>query len=433
MPQTYDYDVIIVGGRAAGSTLAARLGQAGLHVLLLERAAFPSAPAASSPIIYASTMRYLDEIGADESAYARSTPKIRRMKNIVPGWEAEIPIPEAFGRDYAYAVDRARFDAALWDNALRFETVEGRMNFSVSDLLWDGERVIGITGYAHQDKTPQIITARIVVGADGRFSLVARKVGAAERDRHDSHHTSLYYAYWRGVKPLADGQPAAAAYGGIEPGYGYLVMDSADDTVAVCIEGQTDLLDPKPGKTETFYRAMIARNPLLSERLTDAQMVTGVHGMRRVGNLYRAAGGKGWALVGDAYHQTDPLDGQGIYNAVYGARTLARAIRQWHTGKMTWAEALAWYDEQMYLETYYMYKMLLNRVESTMFTVMPDWMQNTVGRWMIEDADAKAFAGKLLTRQVSPNIASLLLPTVMLRAVVRGGVRDMRRRLGVVS
>jgi flavin-dependent dehydrogenase len=47
-----DYDVIIVGGRASGSTLAARLGRSGYKVLILERSTFPSLPAVSSPIIY---------------------------------------------------------------------------------------------------------------------------------------------------------------------------------------------------------------------------------------------------------------------------------------------------------------------------------------------------------------------------------------------
>ena len=61
------FDVIIVGGRPAGSTLAARLGQRNIRTLLLERATMPSLPAISSPGIYASTMQMLDEIGADEA------------------------------------------------------------------------------------------------------------------------------------------------------------------------------------------------------------------------------------------------------------------------------------------------------------------------------------------------------------------------------
>ena len=106
-----NYDVIVVGGRLAGSTLAARLGKFGYSVLLLERGTLPSLPAVSSPIIYASTMTLLDEIGAKESEYARDTPKIRRMAQVFSeGVQMAITLPEIEGRDYAYGVDRARFD-----------------------------------------------------------------------------------------------------------------------------------------------------------------------------------------------------------------------------------------------------------------------------------------------------------------------------------
>src|SRR5690242_5874502 len=137
------YDVIIVGGRPAGATLAARLGVQGLRVLLLERATFPSLPAASSPIIYSPTLQLLDEIGADEGLYAQGTPRIRRVIAAGKTYTGTIRLPDAHGRDYAYAIDRARFDAALWANALRFSSVEGRQNFGVTDLLWDGKRVVG--------------------------------------------------------------------------------------------------------------------------------------------------------------------------------------------------------------------------------------------------------------------------------------------------
>ena len=75
---TRHFDVIVVGGRPSGSTLAARLGQQGLRVLIVDRGEFPSVPAASCPVIYSSTMRLLDEIGADEAEYARGTPRLQR-------------------------------------------------------------------------------------------------------------------------------------------------------------------------------------------------------------------------------------------------------------------------------------------------------------------------------------------------------------------
>src|SRR3954447_18397958 len=96
-----DFDVIIVGGRPAGATLAARLGQAGQRVLLLERATFPSVPAASCPVIYAGTMALLDEIGADEADYAQGTPRLRRwVTEVRDDYRTFNLIPAQQGRDY---------------------------------------------------------------------------------------------------------------------------------------------------------------------------------------------------------------------------------------------------------------------------------------------------------------------------------------------
>jgi flavin-dependent dehydrogenase len=66
-----DYDVIIVGGRCAGASLAIRLAKQQLKVLVVDRATFPSLPSvASSPMIYEGTMRMLEEIGLKEEDYS---------------------------------------------------------------------------------------------------------------------------------------------------------------------------------------------------------------------------------------------------------------------------------------------------------------------------------------------------------------------------
>jgi 2-polyprenyl-6-methoxyphenol hydroxylase-like FAD-dependent oxidoreductase len=251
---TFDYDVIVVGGRPAGSTLAARLGKFGYSVLLVERGTLPSLPAVSCPIIYASTMTLLDEIGAKESEYARDTPKIKRMvQAFSTELQTAIPLPDIEGRAYAYAVDRARFDAGLWDAALRFPTVTGWQNFAVTDLLWEGDgdqrKVVGIVGRG-EDKVEQQIRARLVVGADGRFSLVARKIEAQVRDVDEEFPASIYYAYWKNLQPYDEvGDATAVAYAGDGP-YGYLVMNSAENTAAVAVEGvrttSTACRMPKP-------------------------------------------------------------------------------------------------------------------------------------------------------------------------------------------
>lgn len=419
-------DILIVGGRPAGSTLAARLGKQGRSVLMLERATFPSLPAASSPIIYASTMRLLDEIGAKESEYARGTPKIRRMNLASAGLNTHFRIPDDNGRDYAYAIDRARFDAALWDTALRHPTVTGWTNFNVTDLLFEGERVTGLVG-RDADGREHRVTAALVVGADGRFSLVARKTGAAVLDEATDQPTTLYYAYWKNVKPFdSTGEPTSTAYEG-GSGYGYLVMDSADGTTAVCVEGQAGLLNPEAGQAEAYYANLVRQHPDIARRLEGAEQVTSVRGMKKIGNSYRSPGGPGWALVGDAYHQKDPLDGQGIYNAVFTAKALAWGIRYWYSGQKTWPEALDWYDETARIKTYAHYKALLARINQTLYqqTSLPE----PLTRWMVEDPMLQALMSRFITHQLPADVMLMAMPAVAAQAVVRGGLRDLRQRI----
>ncbi len=425
-----DYDVIIVGGRPAGSTLAARLGKAGMRVLLLERAGFPELPAVSCPMINASTMEMLDEIGAPEAEYARGTPRIRRVYQALgPGLTVPFDWPVYRGRDYAYAVDRARFDAALWDTALRSGQVEGRQNFSVTDLMMDDDgRVRGVVGHGAEKQTVHL-TATLTVGADGRFSTVARRVGAQERYRHDDYPTSILYAYWRGVGPFdVAGQPTAAAYGGTD-GIAYLLMDSADGTTAVAVEGRADRFENQQDNGEALYMRLLRENPDVWARVQGAERVTTVRGMKRIGNLYRQAGGRGWALVGDAMVQQDPLDGQGIYNAVYTAKALAWAIREWWAGRRSWDEALEWYDDTVMARTYSMYRQMLDRVQTTLYSELPPDIAQRVARWTAEDPLLKAVMGRFMMRQIPAEVMRVLTPGLLLSMMVRGGLRDLRRSL----
>ncbi len=424
-----NYDVIIVGGRPSGSTLAARLGQAGLHVLLLERATFPSLPGASCPMINTATMHMLDEIGADEAQYARDTPKIRTMVNILDDEEFSFRLPMAHGRDYAYAIDRARFDDALWNHALTYPTVEGRDGFSVTDLLWENERVVGVIAQG-TDRVRHELHADAVIGADGRFSLVARKVSAPEIDEHDENPTTLYYAYWKNVAPFRDGLPVIAAVGSGN-GYGFLMMDSADGTIALAVEGRSELIEPEPGKAESFYLDLLRETPVIWKRVQYAERVTDVRGMKKIGNLYRAPGGDGWALTGDAYHQKDPLDGQGIYDAMFTARALAVEIVAWKRGEKSWTQALIDYDAAARAETYAMYLSTLARVRSSLYAQMPKWALNlskrTLMRWMFQDPTIQEQLGKMMTRQIAPD-QTMTTPTVV-SALLTGPLRDLSKAL----
>jgi flavin-dependent dehydrogenase len=423
--QDAHYDTIIVGGRPAGATLAARLGQAGLRVLLLERARLPSAPAASCPAIYPATMRMLDEIGADEAVYARGTPQLRRMVSEVrDDFRISFLMPALFGRDYLYAIDRARFDATLWDTATRSPGVDARQGFAVTDLLRNGEQVIGVVGRVAGGE--QRFTGDCVVGADGRFSLVARKVDARSYDQRANMPTSIYYAYWRNAAPYDDRGPLIMTYG-TGQGYGYLLMDSADGMTCVAIEGRSDALEQGDEKASARYMRLVRAHPRIRRRLAQAEPVGEVRGMRDIGNLYRQAGGPGWALVGDALHQKDPLDGQGIYDAVFTAKALSQALVAWKRGELSWAQALDRYTAAVHAETQPMYLATMDRVKRELYTEHPDWAYRTWLRWLADDREYQRRIALLLGRGIDPS--NWLPAPVMFGAIARGALGDLGRAI----
>jgi flavin-dependent dehydrogenase len=152
--------------------------------------------------------------------------------------------------------------------------------------------------------------------------------------------------------------------------------------------------------------------------------------MRKIGNLFRQAGGDGWALVGDAYHQKDPIDGQGIYDSVYTSRTLAKALIAWHEGRTSWDDALAWYDEVARKEMDPQYEMTLTRVQQNLYppVALPKKLLETPFRWLAKDPQYNEIAGLALNRQVDPRTA--LQPRFMALAMLRGGLRELSDRLG---
>lgn len=425
-----DFDVIVVGGRPAGATLAARLGQAGLRVALLERDRFPAPHPASSPAIYAGTMAMLDEIGADEARYAAGTPRITAWVIEAPGaFVNRTPIPAAFGRTYGYAIDRARFDAHLWDVAAASPGVTALPGFAVSDLLREGERVVGVRGRG-PDGAIRELRADLVVGADGRFSLVARRAGAAERLKRNDHPTSLLYAYWSGAEAFDSHGPVIHTVVGKEPGAGYLLMDSADGSLAVVIEGRSDHMEPASGESaEAFYLRRLRRIPAIWRRLDHARMATPVRGMKRVGNFYRTAGGPGWALAGDALHQKDPLDGQGIYDAVFTARALATEVLAWKRGEAPWADALRRYDRAVLTETMPMYFQTINSVRQMVYGgAIPAWSLHSLVRWILTDPQLRRANGRMIVRDLPADEARPRWRD-LIAAVWRGLQRDLARDL----
>lgn len=419
------FDVIIVGGRVAGSTLAARLAPAGLNILLLERGQLPSPHPASSPIIHPNTMHLLDDIGADETMYAQSAPRLGRFVYEIQNFRAFNQSAFLHGRGYGYAINRGHFDHTLWQMALRYPNVVGYQSCAVVDLLWEGERVVGVK--AKRGGETVTFYAPAVVGADGRFSFVARKVNAPAYSTFERFPTSAFYAYWEGVTPYDETGEPTIHFISAHRGVGMLMLEAAEGKTAVVVEGQTAKLHPAEGGGTDIYLDWLKKTPAAWRRLQHGRPVTAVHGMKNITNGFRQAYGPGWALVGDAVHQKDPVDGQGIYDALFSAKCLAEALLMWHSGTV-WETALAQYKKEMEKGMWEMYVATLITSFEYFYLPLDNPLLRTVARWWFEDPEYRRRLALFLGRGFA-HPRRWRPWWVLAAAMAKGAGRDVRNWL----
>lgn len=424
-----DYDVVIVGGRLAGATLAARLGAQGLHVLVVDKAQFPSAPEVPScPIMYAGAVALLDEIGFTEDLYEHAATRIHAGVVGFDGmFSARIRVPETHGRDYLYGFERERFDEALWNHLARFPTVTRRAGFTVAALLRDGDRVVGIAGASHGEAPEQIRARLAVVGADGRHSLVARKAGAQVIEDRDKYTSTIHFAEWEGLAPATrDGAPVLHI---VSTGRGrnVLFFPSRDGRVAVVTHVRSDRALTE-GDAQGYYTKQLEALATVRRRLAGARQVGPLLGVRRIANRYRDAGGAGWLLAGDAAHHKDPVDGQGIYDALAGAKHLAELLVAHAAGQLAWDELVARYQVAVRSATHAMFEATMERLERELYSEPPRWLIHTLIRWSLQDPVYQRRFLLVLTRTISPT--RWRTPKLLAGVIARGVLRDVRGMLG---
>ena len=422
---TLDFDVVIVGGRPAGATLAARLGARGVRVLVLDKAELRSQPAVPScPVVYPCSMSLLDEIGLNEAAYADDSSRCRRLAMVFHTYfEAGFSMPMLAGRDYVYGIDRARFDHALWAHLERYPSVTARRGFAFVNLVRDaGGQVIGIEGQEGSGPK-EAIRARVVVGADGRFSLVARRAGAKVTEDYPDHTSTAYFANWEGIA-YDDGLDRPAQIYATGRGANVMFFPMPDGLVSVCTHVRSDRANVN-GDADAFYQGVLRRYDWVKKRLAGARQVGPLVGIKRIGNRYVEAGGPGWVLVGDALHQKDPVDGQGIYDALIEAKLLDEELAPFLAGERPFAAVLEAYWRRVHEATHPMFLATMGRLKRELYEEPPPLVIRTLIRWMLTDPEYQERFMRFLGRDLAPD--AWMTPALMRACVARGMMRDVRR------
>jgi 2-polyprenyl-6-methoxyphenol hydroxylase-like FAD-dependent oxidoreductase len=323
------YDVAIVGARCAGSALALMLAREGVKVLVVDRTTFPS-DTMSGHFIQPAGVSCLRRMGLLKNLQALGHPPQERMtvdfgSVVLSGRPA--PMPD--GTTTGYAPRRFRFDPMLADAAVA-AGAELREATSFLEPSIEEGRVAGLRTVTPSGAI-EAIPARLVVGADGKRSRVARAVGAPSYRAHLAT-TCTYYSYWEGMDVtearlfIRDGLFAVAVPCG---GTTFLAIAWPRSAFA---EVRRDI--------DGAYRSAAVRVPWLADRLAGAWQAERYVGTGDLDAYFRQAAGPGWALLGDAGHHKDPITAQGMTDALLDAEVLAQAVVEGLGGAQPLKQAL---------------------------------------------------------------------------------------------
>ena len=332
-----DYDAIIVGARVAGSITAAVLGEYGHRVLLLDRAHFPS-DTLSTHFFHVAALKSFQRIGVLDQT-ANAAPKLIEMFNDIEGTTWTDKIEGEAGLDYFQCIRRITLDGILIDRAQKEPSVEVCQGARFTDLLWENGQVIGAQWM--DDTGQHQATARVVIGADGFYSQVAKLV-EPEVEEFEPIHRAMYFNYFENVAPL-EVSTAEFYFRGDHLVYVF-PTDGDLHLMAVSVPIFEFYAYRKDAEGETMK--LLSSLPTLSPRIESAKVVAPFKGAANIPCYLRVPYGDGWALVGDSALVFDPWSGQGIDHASQHAIMLADALHENFENKKTWDEAMSDYHAQ---------------------------------------------------------------------------------------
>ncbi|KRE83725.1 hypothetical protein ASG89_11405 [Paenibacillus sp. Soil766] len=373
-----NYDVIIIGARVAGSTLAYELSKAGYEVLLVDRSTFPS-DILSTHNFFNNSVAMLREMGVLEQLLQTGTPMYKRAYIQMDDMVVDGAFPEVDGETHCLCVRRKYLDQVLFRHACGQERVTALEGFRVTELLYQGDTVSGITGIGRDGRVEQF-TAKLVVGADGRNSTIRNLVNS-ERKMAVPTDFASYVGYFSNFRQ--EGEPCVEFYK-IQDKIA-IVFPTSDDLVVIGIMfplQDKEWSEKLRNHPETGLRELVDKgfaSTTFPERLREASLDEPIKGLLGYDNDWFQGMGPGWALVGDSLSFKDPAVGQGMHDAIYGARLLRDTLAETSDWGTNWSQMADQYQTAMESKMMSRYHLACQTTKNTPVTPEQSMVNQLIG------------------------------------------------------
>ena len=314
----------IVGGGPAGMMCGYLLARAGVNAVVLEKHADFNRDFRGDTI-HPSTLELMHELGLLDEFLKLPHQELREIRGVFNGH----PVPMA---DFSRLPTQCKFIAFMpqWDfltflsaQAKRFPTFALHMQHEVVDLVFEGDRVVGVRA-----KTPngeRAIYADLVIGADGRHAITHTRGGFELRD----FGAPIDVLWMRLSKREGD---APQSLGFFQHGKLLVLIDRGDYFQVGFVIPKGGFDDVKQRGLRALQRDIVQLGPFLKDRITELDDWSKIRLLTVQINRLRQWCRDGLLCIGDSAHAMSPAGGVGInlalQDAVATANLLAAKLKQ---------------------------------------------------------------------------------------------------------
>lgn len=334
------YDVIVAGGGPAGSSAAATLCRLGKKVLLLDKARFPRDKVCGDcfPL---PCVRVLERLGAMSKFEQTGFEQVRGLTLSAPGGSCVKGLAVDLEAEKSFILPRRIADEILFRHACKLGA-QPLEEGEVTGMQAGPGGVREVLVKRGRQLSEERYRGRIVIGADGVHSAVARHAGIRTACK-PNHRCFALRAYFDGVKGLDD-TAEIHFLPEVLPGYLWIFPTSAT-SANIGLGMHESQIRRHHVHLDALFRKVLAGNPLLQRRVDGARQMDKVRGWPlSLATGAHATVADGVLLAGDAASFVDPATGEGIFYALRSGEMAAEVASQALEEGDTRARRLAAYE-----------------------------------------------------------------------------------------